>query len=223
MSDVQPHKRIIAGKVVTKSGDKSVTVLVERRVMHLKYRKIVKRFKRYIVHDENNSAKVGDVIESGVNADIKPGNALPLKNIPVGTVIHNIESQKGKGGQLVRAAGNSAQLMAKEGDYATLRLPSGEMRYVRIECRATIGTVSNTTNDIINIGKAGRKRHMGWRPTVRGSVMNPCDHPHGGGEGRSPIGRPSPVTPWGKPALGYKTRKNKKYSDRFIIKRRNSK
>ena len=174
--------------------------------------------KRYILAPAG--LKVGDVIESGVNADIKPGNALPLKNIPVGTVIHNIELQKGKGGQLVRAAGNSAQLMAKEGDYATLRLPSGEMRYVRIECRATIGTVSNTTNDIINIGKAGRKRHMGWRPTVRGSVMNPCDHPHGGGEGRSPIGRPSPVTPWGKPALGYKTRKNKKYSDRFIIKDR---
>ena len=177
--------------------------------------------KRYILAPAG--LKVGDVIESGVNADIKAGNALPLKNIPVGTVIHNIELQKGKGGQLVRAAGNSAQLMAKEGDYATLRLPSGEMRYVRIECRATIGTLSNATNDIVNIGKAGRKRHMGFRPTVRGSVMNPNDHPHGGGEGKSPIGRPSPVTPWGKPALGYKTRKNKKYSDRFIIKRRNDK
>ena len=174
--------------------------------------------KRYILAPAG--LKVGDVIESGVNADIKPGNALPLKNIPVGTVIHNIELQKGKGGQLVRAAGNSAQLMAKEGDYATLRLPSGEMRYVRIECRATIGTLSNATNDIVNIGKAGRKRHMGFRPTVRGSVMNPNDHPHGGGEGKSPIGRPSPVTPWGKPALGYKTRKNKKYSGRFIIKDR---
>ena len=174
--------------------------------------------KRYILAPAG--LKVGDVIESGVNADIKAGNALPLKNIPVGTVIHNIELQKGKGGQLVRAAGNSAQLMAKEGDYATLRLPSGEMRYVRIECRATIGTLSNATNDIVNIGKAGRKRHMGWRPTVRGSVMNPNDHPHGGGEGKSPIGRPSPVTPWGKPALGYKTRKTKKYSDRFIIKDR---
>ena len=177
--------------------------------------------KRYILAPAG--LKVGDIVESGVNADIKPGNALPLKNIPVGTVIHNIELQKGKGGQLVRAAGNSAQLMAKEGNYATLRLPSGEMRYVRIECRATIGTLSNATNDIVNIGKAGRKRHMGWRPTVRGSVMNPNDHPHGGGEGKSPVGRPSPVTPWGKPALGYKTRKNKKYSDRFIIKRRNSK
>jgi len=177
--------------------------------------------KRYILAP--NGLKVGDIIESGVNADIKPGNALPLKNIPVGTVIHNIELQRGKGGQLVRAAGNSAQLMAKEGDYATLRLPSGEMRYVRIECRATIGTLSNATNDIVNIGKAGRKRHMGWRPTVRGSVMNPNDHPHGGGEGKSPVGRPSPVTPWGKPALGYKTRKSKKYSDKFIIKDRRTK
>ena len=174
--------------------------------------------KRYILAPA--ALKVGDVIESGVNADIKPGNALPLKNIPVGTVIHNVELQTGKGGQLVRSAGTSAQLMAKEGDYATLRLPSGEMRYVRIECRATIGSLSNTTNDIVNIGKAGRKRHMGWRPTVRGSVMNPNDHPHGGGEGKSPIGRPSPVTPWGKPALGYKTRKTKKYSDKFIIKDR---
>ena len=177
--------------------------------------------KRYIIAPAG--LKVGDKVESGANADIKPGNALPLKNIPVGTVVHNVELQVGKGAQLVRSAGSSAQLMAKEGNYATLRLPSGEMRYVRIECRATIGTDSNATNDIINLGKAGRKRHMGWRPTVRGSVMNPNDHPHGGGEGRSPIGRPSPVTPWGKPALGYKTRKTKKYSDRFIIKRRNSK
>ena len=177
--------------------------------------------KRYILAPAG--LKVGDVIESGANADIKPGNALPLKNIPVGTVIHNIELQKGKGGQLVRAAGNSAQLMAKEGDYATLRLPSGEMRYVRIECRATIGTLSNATNDIVNIGKAGRKRHMGWRPTVRGSVMNPNDHPHGGGEGKSPIGRPGPCTPWGKPALGYKTRNKKKASNKMIVRRRNSK
>ena len=177
--------------------------------------------KRYILAPAG--LKVGDKVESGVNADIKPGNTLPLKNIPVGTVVHNVELQVGKGAQLVRSAGSSAQLMAKEGNYATLRLPSGEMRYVRIECRATVGTVSNATNDIINLGKAGRKRHMGWRPTVRGSVMNPNDHPHGGGEGKSPVGRPSPVTPWGKPALGYKTRKNKKYSDRFIIKRRNDK
>ncbi|WP_066871257.1 50S ribosomal protein L2 [Clostridium mediterraneense] len=177
--------------------------------------------KRYILAPVG--LKVGDVVVSGEGADIKVGNAMQLKHMPVGTFIHNIELQAGKGGQLVRSAGTSAQLMAKEGNYATLRLPSGEMRYVRIECRATIGTVSNTTHEIINIGKAGKKRHLGWRPTVRGSVMNPNDHPHGGGEGKSPIGRPSPVTPWGKPALGYKTRKNKKYSDRFIIKRRNAK
>lgn len=177
--------------------------------------------KRYIIAPVG--LKVGDVVMSGSDADIKPGNALPLRNIPVGTVVHNIELQAGKGAQMVRSAGTSAQLMAKEGDYATLRLPSGEMRYVRIECRATIGTVSNLTHEIVNLGNAGRKRHMGWRPTVRGSVMNPVDHPHGGGEGRSPIGHPSPLTPWGKPALGYKTRKHKKYSDRFIIKRRNDK
>lgn len=177
--------------------------------------------KRYIIAPVG--LKVGDVIVSGPESDIKPGNALPLKNIPVGTVVHNVELQSGKGAQLVRAAGASAQLMAKEGNYATLRLPSGEMRYVRVECRATIGTVSNLTHEIVNIGKAGRKRHMGWRPTVRGSVMNPCDHPHGGGEGKSPVGRPSPLTPWGKPALGYKTRKHKKYSDRLIIKGRNDK
>ena len=177
--------------------------------------------KRYIIAP--NGLKVGDIIVSGADSDIKPGNALPLKNIPVGTVVHNIELQVGKGAQLVRAAGGSAQLMAKEGNYATLRLPSGEMRYVRIECRATIGSISNSTNDIINLGKAGRKRHLGWRPTVRGSVMNPNDHPHGGGEGKAPVGRPSPVTPWGKPTLGYKTRKNKKYSDKFIVKKRNTK
>ncbi|MFH5837269.1 50S ribosomal protein L2 [Proteiniclasticum sp. C24MP] len=174
--------------------------------------------KRYILAPLG--VKVGDVLVSGKDADIKAGNALPLQNIPVGTFIHNIELAAGKGGQMVRSAGTSAQLMAKEGNYATLRLPSGEMRYVRIECRATIGTVSNTTHEIIKIGKAGRKRHMGIRPTVRGSVMNPVDHPHGGGEGKAPIGRPAPVTPWGKPALGYKTRKNKKYSDRLIIKGR---
>jgi large subunit ribosomal protein L2 len=174
--------------------------------------------KRYILAPLG--IKVGDILVSGPNADIKPGNTLPLQNIPVGTFIHNIELAAGKGGQMVRSAGTSAQLMAKEGNYATLRLPSGEMRYVRIECRATIGTVSNQTHEIIKIGKAGRKRHMGIRPTVRGSVMNPVDHPHGGGEGRTPIGRPAPVTPWGKPALGYKTRKTKKYSDRLIIKGR---
>ena len=177
--------------------------------------------KRYIIAPVG--LKVGDVVVSGPEADIKTGNTLPLKNIPVGTVVHNIELAVGKGAQLVRSAGASAQLMAKEGEYATLRLPSGEMRYVRIECRATIGTVSNLTHEIVNIGKAGRTRHMGIRPTVRGSVMNPNDHPHGGGEGKSPVGHPGPLTPWGKPALGYKTRKHKKYSDRLIIKGRNAK
>ena len=174
--------------------------------------------KRYILAPVG--IKVGDVLVSGAASDIKPGNTLPLLNIPVGTVVHNIELAAGKGGQMVRSAGTSAQLMAKEGKFATLRLPSGEMRYVRIECRATIGTVSNQTHDIIKIGKAGRTRHMGFRPSVRGSVMNPNDHPHGGGEGKSPIGKPAPVTPWGKPTLGYKTRKTKKYSDRLIIKGR---
>lgn len=177
--------------------------------------------KRYIVAP--HGLKVGDVIESGVNADIKPGNALPLANIPVGTFIHNVELYPGKGAQLARAAGIMAQLMAKEGRYALVRLPSGELRNVPVECMATIGQVSNLEHENVNIGKAGRKRHMGWRPTVRGSVMNPCDHPHGGGEGRSPIGRPGPVTPWGKPALGYKTRKKKNLSNKFIVKRRNDK
>jgi len=177
--------------------------------------------KRYIIAPLG--LKVGDKVVSGPDADIKPGNCLPIRNIPVGTIIHNIELSAGKGAQLVRSAGNSAQLMAKEAEYAQVRLPSGEVRYIRVECRATIGTVSNTTHEIENIGKAGRKRHMGVRPTVRGSVMNPNDHPHGGGEGRSPIGHAGPLTPWGKPALGYKTRKHKKYSDRFIVKRRNVK
>ncbi len=177
--------------------------------------------KRYIVAP--HGLKVGDKVESGVNADIKPGNALPLANIPVGTFIHNIELYPGKGAQLARAAGIMAQLMAKEGKYALIRLPSGELRNVPAECMATIGQVSNLEHENVNIGKAGRKRHMGWRPTVRGSVMNPCDHPHGGGEGRSPIGRPGPVTPWGKPALGYKTRKKKNLSNKFIVKRRNDK
>ncbi|NMM63503.1 50S ribosomal protein L2 [Clostridium sp. P21] len=177
--------------------------------------------KRYIIAPVG--LKVGDIIVSGADSDIKTGNCLPLQNIPVGTIVHNVELSAGKGAQLVRSAGTSAQLMAKEGGYATLRLPSGEMRYVKIECRATIGTVSNLTHEITNIGKAGRTRHMGIRPTVRGSVMNPNDHPHGGGEGKSPVGHASPMTPWGKPALGYKTRKHKKYSDRFIIKRRNDK
>lgn len=175
--------------------------------------------KRYIIAPQG--LKVGDVIVSGADADIKSGNCLPIKNIPVGTFVHNIELAKGKGAQLVRSAGASAQLMAKEGSYATIKLPSGETRYVRVECRATIGTVSNVKHEIMSIGKAGRKRKMGFRPSVRGSAMNPCDHPHGGGEGKAPIGMSSPVTPWGKPALGYKTRKTKKYSDRLIIKRKN--
>ena len=165
----------------------------------------------------------GDVVVSGEGADIKPGNALFIKDIPVGTLIHNIELYPGKGAQLVRSAGNSAQLMAKEGDYAQVRLPSGEVRMIRLDCKATIGVVGNQQHENVSIGKAGRKRHMGWRPTVRGSVMNPCDHPHGGGEGKSPIGRPGPVTPWGKPALGYKTRKHHNRSDKFIVKRRGSK
>lgn len=177
--------------------------------------------KRYIIAP--NKLNVGDTVISGEGADIKVGNALQLKHIPVGTVIHNIELKPGKGGQLARSAGNSAQLMAKEDKYAQVRLPSGEVRLVSINCKATIGQVGNLDHENITIGKAGRKRHMGIRPTVRGSVMNPNDHPHGGGEGRSPIGRPSPVTPWGKPALGYKTRKKNKASDKFIVKRRNQK
>ncbi len=165
----------------------------------------------------------GMVVVSGKGADIQPGNALFIKDIPVGTLIHNIELYPGKGGQLVRSAGGYAQLMAKEGDYAQVRLPSGEVRMIRLDCKATIGIVGNQQHENISIGKAGRKRHMGWRPTVRGVVMNPNDHPHGGGEGKSPIGRPAPVTPWGKPALGLKTRKHKNRTDKFIIKRRNDK
>ena len=167
--------------------------------------------------------KAGDVVVSSATADIKPGNCLPIANIPVGTVIHNVELQPGHGAQLVRSAGTAAQLMAKEGDLAQVRLPSGEARYVRTNCTACIGQVGNLDHENIHIGKAGRTRHMGIRPTVRGSVMNPCDHPHGGGEGRAPIGRSGPVTPWGKPALGYKTRKAKNRTDKFIVKRRNSK
>lgn len=177
--------------------------------------------KRYIIAP--NGLKVGDIVRNGPDADIKPGNALPMINIPVGTFIHNIELYPGKGAQLARSAGIQAQLMAKEGVYALVRLPSGELRNVPVNCMATVGQVGNTDHENVNIGKAGRKRHMGWRPTVRGSVMNPCDHPHGGGEGKSPIGRPSPVTPWGKPTLGYKTRKTHNRSDKFIVKRRNSK
>ena len=177
--------------------------------------------KRYILQPAG--LKVGDTVVAGPDADIKAGNALPLTSIPVGTVIHNIELYPGRGGQLARAAGNSAQLMAKENGYALLRLPSGELRNVSADCMATIGGVGNLDHENVKVGKAGRKRHMGWRPTVRGSVMNPCDHPHGGGEGKAPIGRPGPVTPWGKPALGYKTRNTKKPSDKLIVKRRNDK
>ena len=177
--------------------------------------------KRYIIAPVGLTA--GDKVLSSASADIKPGNCLPIANIPVGTVIHNVEMHPGKGAQLVRAAGVAAQLMAKENGMAQVRLPSGEVRYVRENCKATIGQVGNTDWANIQIGKAGRKRHMGWRPTVRGSVMNPCDHPHGGGEGKSPVGRPGPVTPWGKPALGYKTRKGKNPTNKFIVKRRNEK
>ena len=177
--------------------------------------------KRYIIAP--NGLKVGDVVSSGADADIKPGNALPLSAIPVGTIIHNIELYPGKGAQLVRSAGNMAQLMGKEDTYVLVRLPSGEMRKIPINCMATVGQVSNIDHENVHLGKAGKTRHLGIRPTVRGSVMNPCDHPHGGGEGKSPVGRPGPVTPWGKPALGYKTRKSHNRSDKFIVKRRNGK
>ena len=177
--------------------------------------------KRYIVAPVG--LKVGDVITSGADVDIKPGNALPLSSIPVGTFIHNVELYPGKGAQLARSAGTMAQLMGKENKLALVRLPSGEMRYVPLGCMATIGQVGNVEHENVKLGKAGRKRHMGWRPTVRGSVMNPCDHPHGGGEGKAPIGRSGPVTPWGKPALGYKTRKKHNRSNQFIVKRRNGK
>ena len=163
----------------------------------------------------------GDIVESGENADIKAGNNLPISAIPVGTMIHNIEMTPGRGGQIARSAGISAQLMAKEGKYATLRMPSGEVRLVLIQCRATVGQVGNLDHEIVKLGKAGKTRHMGVRPSVRGVVMNPCDHPHGGGEGKSPVGMPSPVTPWGKPTLGYKTRKKSNKSNKFIIKRVN--
>ncbi len=177
--------------------------------------------KSYIIAPDG--LKVGDTVVSGAAADIKPGNALPLENIPVGTFVHNVELYPGKGAQIARAAGIMAQLMAKENGLALLRLPSGELRNVPIACMATIGQVGNVDHENMKIGKAGRKRHMGWRPTVRGSVMNPNDHPHGGGEGRAPIGRPGPVTPWGKPTLGYKTRAHHNISDKFIVRRRNGK
>ena len=177
--------------------------------------------KAYILAPEG--LKIGDKVVSSATADIKPGNCLPIANIPVGTIIHNIELYPGKGAQLVRSAGVAAQLMAKENGKAQVRLPSGEVRYVRLDCKATIGQVGNQDHSNVQLGKAGRTRHMGIRPTVRGSVMNPCDHPHGGGEGKSPIGRPSPVTPWGKPAMGYKTRKKNNRTDKQIVRRRNGK
>jgi len=177
--------------------------------------------KRYIIAP--NGLKAGDTVTSGADAEARVGNALPMKNIPVGAQIHNIEMKPGAGGALVRSAGNSAQLMAKEGKYATVRLPSGEMRMLPIDCKATMGQVGNIDHELIKIGKAGRKRHMGIRPTVRGSVMNPNDHPHGGGEGKTGIGRPAPSTPWGKPALGYKTRKKNKPSNRFIVRKKDKK
>ena len=175
--------------------------------------------KRYILAP--NGLAVGDTVMSGENAEIKVGNTLPLANIPVGSIVHNIEFQPGRGGKIARSAGNSAQYMAKEGKYATLRMPSGEMRKVLVTCRATIGEIGNLEHEIISIGKAGRTRHMGIRPTVRGVVMNPNDHPHGGGEGKAPVGRPGPVTPWGKPALGHKTRKKKNASNKLMVKRIN--
>ena len=205
--------------------DMNATVLTleydPNRSAHIALVKYEDGEERYILAP--NGLKVGDTICAGAEADIKPGNALPLINIPVGTFIHNIELYPGKGAQLVRSAGNMAQLMGREGARVLVRLPSGEMRYVPSDCMATIGQVGNIDHENVHLGKAGRKRHMGVRPTVRGSVMNPCDHPHGGGEGKSPVGRPSPVTPWGKPTMGYKTRAKHNRSDKFIVKRRNDK
>jgi len=214
------HYRIIDFKR-DKDGIKAKVASIEydpNRTANIALLHYVDGEKRYILAPEE--LKVGDFVESGPQADIKPGNALPLLNIPLGTVIHNIELAPGKGGQLVRAAGTAAQLMAKEGKYAQIRLPSGEVRLVNINCKASIGQLSNIDNENVTIGKAGRKRWLGIRPSVRGIAMNPVDHPHGGGEGRSPIGMPSPLTPWGKPTLGYRTRKKNKKSDRLIVKRR---
>ena len=205
--------------------DMNATVLTleydPNRSAHIALVKYEDGEKRYILAP--NGLNVGDTICAGTGADIKPGNALPLINIPVGTFIHNIEHYPGKGAQLVRSAGNMAQLMGREGERVLVRLPSGEMRYIPANCMATIGQVGNIDHENVHLGKAGRKRHMGVRPHVRGSVMNPCDHPHGGGEGKSPVGHPSPVTPWGKPTMGYKTRAKHNRSDKFIVKRRNAK
>ena len=209
--DFKRNKDGIAAKVATIEYDPNRSANIA--LLHY-----VDGEKRYIIAPVG--LKVGDIVISGEDADIKPGNALPLSSIPVGTIIHNIELKPGKGAQLVRAAGNSAQLMAKEGGYAQVKLPSGEVRMVRQECRATVGQVGNLDHENVTIGKAGRKRNLGVRPTVRGSAMNPVDHPHGGGEGKAPVGRPAPVTPWGKPSIGYKTRKKNKASDKYIVKRR---
>lgn len=212
--DFKRRKFDVPGKVLTLEYDPN-------RSSHIALVEYADGEKRYIIAPQG--LKVSQEVMAGEHADIKLGNALELSNIPVGTFIHNVELYPGKGAQLARAAGNMAQLMAKEGKMALLRLPSGELRNVPIECMASIGQVGNIDHENVKIGKAGRKRNMGWRPTVRGSVMNPCDHPHGGGEGKSPIGRPGPTTPWGKPALGYKTRSKKNRSDKYIVKRRNSK
>ena len=212
--DFKRQKFGVPGKVLTLEYDPN-------RSSHIALVEYADGEKRYIIAPQGLT--VGQEIIAGESADIKTGNALPLVNIPVGTFVHNIELYPGKGAQLARAAGIMAQLMAREGKYALLRLPSGELRNVPVECMATIGQVGNIDHENVKIGKAGRKRNMGWRPQVRGSVMNPCDHPHGGGEGKSPVGRPGPTTPWGKPALGYKTRAKKKASNKYIVKRRNSK
>jgi len=212
--DFKRQKFDVPGKVLTLEYDPN-------RSSHIALVEYADGEKRYIIAPQGLT--VGQEIIAGESADIKTGNALPLVNIPVGTFVHNIELYPGKGAQLARAAGIMAQLMAKEGKYALLRLPSGELRNVPVECMATIGQVGNIDHENVKIGKAGRKRNMGWRPQVRGSVMNPCDHPHGGGEGKSPVGRPGPTTPWGKPSLGYKTRAKKKASNKYIVKRRNSK
>ena len=212
--DFKRNKLDVAGTVMTLEYDPN-------RSAHIALVQYADGEKRYIIAPVG--LKVGDTVTSGAAADIKPGNALPLSSIPTGTFIHNVELYPGKGAQLARSAGVMAQLMGKENGLAMVRLPSGEMRNVPLNCMATIGQVGNVEHSNVQIGKAGRKRHMGWRPTVRGSVMNPNDHPHGGGEGKSPVGRPGPVTPWGKPALGYKTRKTHNRSDKFIVKRRNSK
>ena len=212
--DFKRQKFDIPGKVLTLEYDPN-------RSAHIALIQYEDGEKRYIIAP--NGLKIGDTVVAGASADIKPGNALPLLNIPTGTFVHNVELYPGKGAQLARAAGNMAQLMAKENNMALLRLPSGELRNVSVDCMATIGQVGNIDHENVKIGKAGRKRNMGWRPTIRGSVMNPCDHPHGGGEGKSPVGRPGPVTPWGKPALGYKTRAKHNRSDKFIVKRRNGK